>query len=87
MPVEMSLAGKSEISTSLIRINENLTDVVVVGYTTQSKTKVSAAVSKLNPEELKNTSNPTRYRLSRVRLPVFQYRSILVSQVREPITY
>lgn len=43
---------------SLVRANETLTDVVIVGYTQQTKAKTTAAISKLNPEELRNTSNP-----------------------------
>src|SRR6478735_4910818 len=57
-PVEMSIAGKKEFNISLTHNNENLSDIVVIGYTAQSKTKITAAVSKLNPEELRNTNNP-----------------------------
>jgi TonB-linked SusC/RagA family outer membrane protein len=54
---EVAIAGRSQVDAAL-DAEIALTDVVVVGYTTQSRTKVTAAVSKLNPEELRNTSNP-----------------------------
>lgn len=57
-PLEVSIAGQKKINISLTRASESLVDVVIVGYTQQSKTKITAAVSKLNPEELQNTSNP-----------------------------
>ena len=58
MPQEIPVKDQGTISVTLSRVNESLTDVVVIGYTQQSKTKTTAAISKLNPEELRNTSNP-----------------------------
>ena len=56
---EIAVGSQSNISVRLNRVNETLTDVVIVGYTLQSKVKNTASISKLNPEELKNTSNPS----------------------------
>ena len=58
IPQEVKAGSQTNLSISLQRISETLSDIVVIGYTQQSKTKITAAVSKLNPDELKNTSNP-----------------------------
>ena len=55
---EVNPGSQTNITVSLERANGTLDDVVVIGYTQQARTKTSAAISKLNPEELKNTSNP-----------------------------
>ncbi|WP_315815257.1 TonB-dependent receptor plug domain-containing protein [Paraflavitalea speifideaquila] len=55
---ETPINGRSRIDMALETGNTTLTDIVVVGYAQQSRTKITAAVSKLNPEELKNTANP-----------------------------
>ncbi|NII26291.1 SusC/RagA family TonB-linked outer membrane protein [Pseudoflavitalea sp. X16] len=55
---EVPIEGRSRIDVALEPDNAALTDVVIVGYAQQSKTRITAAVSKLNPEELKNTANP-----------------------------
>lgn len=55
---EVSVGLQTTINISLVRATETLADVVVVGYSQQSKVKTTAAISKLNPNELKNTSNP-----------------------------
>ena len=55
---QLAINGRSRIDVGLESANSTLTDIVVVGYAQQSRTKITAAVSKLNPEELKNTSNP-----------------------------
>jgi len=55
----INIGNRQTIAVKLERANENLTDVVIVGYTQQSKIKTTAAVSKLDPGELKNTSNPS----------------------------
>jgi len=57
-PKEVRAGSQTTVNVSLLRVNETLGDVVVIGYTQQSRTKTSAAISKLNPDELKNTSNP-----------------------------
>lgn len=58
IPQEVKAGSQTNLSISLQRASETLSDIVVIGYTQQSKTKITAAVSKLNPDELKNTSNP-----------------------------
>jgi hypothetical protein len=55
---EVAVGGKTIINVSLRSTTKQLTDVIVVGYTTQTKAKTTAAIYKLNPEELRNTSNP-----------------------------
>jgi TonB-linked SusC/RagA family outer membrane protein len=55
---EVAVKGRTQIDVALESDSIALTDVVIVGYTQQSKTRTTAAVSKLNPEELVNTSNP-----------------------------
>jgi TonB-linked SusC/RagA family outer membrane protein len=56
--LEVSINGRQDISISLESNSTSLSDVVVVGYTQQSRAKTTAAISKLNAEELRNTSNP-----------------------------
>jgi TonB-linked SusC/RagA family outer membrane protein len=58
-PQEVAVNGRSAINVALKSRNKLLSDVVVVGYTQQSKKKTTAAISKLNPEELQNTANPS----------------------------
>ncbi|RPD40741.1 SusC/RagA family TonB-linked outer membrane protein [Chitinophaga barathri] len=55
---EVPVNGQSSLNVQLQTNNRTLEDVVVVGYMQQSRTKTSASISKLNPAELKNTSNP-----------------------------
>mgnify|MGYP001053482482 CR=1 FL=1 len=55
---EISVGSETVSNVVLARSNEVLSDIVMVGYLQQSKIKTSAAISKLNPEELVNTSNP-----------------------------
>jgi len=56
-PLEISVRDRSIIDVQLTPDVKALGEVVVVGYTTQSKAKTTATTSKLNPEELKNTTN------------------------------
>ncbi len=58
VPQEIRAGSQTTITVSLQRVNEVLADVIVVGYTQQTKSKTTAAISKLNPDELKNTTNP-----------------------------
>lgn len=51
--IKADKAGQA-LHVSLLHSNEALTDVVVVGYISQSKTKTTAAISKVNVEEFKN---------------------------------
>ena len=56
---EINSGDQNTLSVVLNRVNEILTDVVIVGYAQQSKVKTTSAISKLNPEEMRNTSNPS----------------------------
>jgi len=55
---EVSVATQSVINITLAADVQSLREVVVVGYSEQSKTRITAAISKLDPQELKNTTNP-----------------------------
>jgi len=55
---EITPGGRTNLPITLISAREELADVVVVGYMQQSRTRTTAAISKLAPDELKNTSNP-----------------------------
>lgn len=55
---EITVGTEATLNITLITEKEELSDVVVVGYMQQSKTRVSAAVGKLNAEELTNNPNP-----------------------------
>ncbi len=55
---EVPIDRRNKIDVALEPDNADLTDVVIVGYAQTSKLKTTASVSKVNPEELKNTSNP-----------------------------
>ncbi|MBE7170188.1 MAG: SusC/RagA family TonB-linked outer membrane protein [Williamsia sp.] len=55
---EVAVGSQNTVTVSLTSTNSVMTDVVVVGYTQQSRAKTTASVSKLAPEELRNTSNP-----------------------------
>ncbi len=57
-PQEVAVEDRSKIDITLTESEKALSEVVVVGYTSQSKAKTTAAVSKLGTEELRNTSNP-----------------------------
>lgn len=55
---ELRAGNQTTINITLAPHNEVLADVVVVGYTQQTKTKTTAAISKLDIDELKNNPNP-----------------------------
>lgn len=57
-PKEVTIDNRSIVDVSLDDSQKSLNEVVVVGYTNQSKAKITAAVSKLGVDELRNTSNP-----------------------------
>jgi TonB-linked SusC/RagA family outer membrane protein len=57
-PQETAISSRSKIDINLMESEKALSEVVVVGYTSQSRAKTTAAVSKLGTEELRNTSNP-----------------------------
>ncbi len=56
--IEISVGVNKVINISLVRTGESLTQVIVLGYTQQTRTRTTAAISKLNPDELKNAINP-----------------------------
>jgi TonB-linked SusC/RagA family outer membrane protein len=57
-PKEVAINGQTVVNISLDAEATALSDVVVVGYMTQTRNKTAAAVSKLAAEELVNTPNP-----------------------------
>jgi len=50
--VELPVNGKTELNASLSLSNKNLNEVVVVGYGTQKKNAITAAVSTVNTETI-----------------------------------
>lgn len=56
--LELPVTAGKDVMVVLEANPTSLNEVVVVGYSQQSKTKTTAAISKLNAEELRNTSNP-----------------------------
>jgi TonB-linked SusC/RagA family outer membrane protein len=56
---EVSAGDQTTISVTMNASQETLTDAIVIGYTQQSRLKTSAAVSKLDINEMRNTSNPS----------------------------
>lgn len=57
-PKEVAISKQSRIDVSLEADVEVMEEVLIVGYTQQTRTKTSAAISKLSLDELKNTANP-----------------------------
>lgn len=55
---EIAISGRSRIDVTMETDIAVMDEVLIVGYIAQSRTKISAAVSKLNADELKNTANP-----------------------------
>ena len=73
--VEQPVNGKSEFVIHLDSTSAALDEVVVTGYATQSKTKVTSAVSKVTAVEFKNTpsANPIQAlqgKMAGVSLPI-----------------
>ena len=56
--LEIPAGSQTILTIALSQANTIMNDVIVVGYTQQSRAKTTASVSKLAPEELRNTSNP-----------------------------
>jgi TonB-linked SusC/RagA family outer membrane protein len=72
---EVPVAGKSTLNVTLASESKSLTDVVIVGYSQQSKIKTTAAVSKLDASQLVNTANASpiaalQGKLAGVSIPV-----------------
>ena len=57
-PKEVAINGQNMLNVSLNTEAISMSDVVVVGYMTQTRNKTAAAVSKLAAEEMVNTPNP-----------------------------
>jgi TonB-linked SusC/RagA family outer membrane protein len=57
-PKEVAINGQNMVNVSLNTEAISMSDVVVVGYMTQTRNKTAAAVSKLAAEEMVNTPNP-----------------------------
>lgn len=57
-PKEVAINGQNMLNVSLNAEAIAMTDVVVVGYMTQTRNKTAAAVSKLAADEMVNTPNP-----------------------------
>lgn len=55
---EVAVAGRSVVEVTLAGDVQSLAEVVVVGYSEQSKERTTAAISTLDKEALKNTPNP-----------------------------
>ncbi len=53
---EISVQGKTELSVVLQTLQSGLDEVVVVGYGVQKKSVITAAISRVTAEDLKNTS-------------------------------
>ena len=58
---EVSVTGQTNITINLVQDNENLDEVVVVGYGTQKKSDVTGAIGQVKSEELTKvvTTSPT----------------------------
>jgi TonB-linked SusC/RagA family outer membrane protein len=57
-PKEVAINGQNMLNVSLNTEAISMSDVVVVGYMTQTRNKTAASVSKLAAEEMVNTPNP-----------------------------
>ncbi|MBS1511531.1 MAG: TonB-dependent receptor [Bacteroidetes bacterium] len=53
-PVEISVNNQASLTVSLKSVNENLTDVVVVGYATVKKKDVTGAVAGINQKDIRS---------------------------------
>lgn len=54
---DIVIGSRNELTIRLVTDVKSLNEVVVVGYTTQSRAKTTASVSKLDQRELKNVPN------------------------------
>ncbi len=57
-PVEIRVGNQITLDIQMKPLDESMTDIVIVGYTQQSKAKTTAAISKIDPDELKNRPSP-----------------------------
>jgi len=51
---EVAIAGKTEISVNMVPDNQNLSEVVVVGYGTQSRVSLTGAVNQISAKNIEN---------------------------------
>jgi TonB-linked SusC/RagA family outer membrane protein len=51
---EVTIAGKTQINVNLLPDNQNLNEVVVVGYGTQSRVSLTGAVSQVSAQNIEN---------------------------------
>ena len=69
-PQQMSVtAAQHELTVTLSRSNDAMQDVIIVGYTQQSRAKTTAAVSKLDMAELKDVTSPNPVLALQGKLP------------------
>ncbi|WP_316767674.1 SusC/RagA family TonB-linked outer membrane protein [Pedobacter frigiditerrae] len=73
--VEAPLNGKTTLNITIVTEAKSLNDVIIVGYSQQSKAKTTAAVSKLDTKQLENTANASpiaalRGKIAGVSIPV-----------------
>lgn len=69
-PYQMSVtADQHDLTVTLSRSNEAMQDVIIVGYTQQSRAKTTAAVSKLDMAELKDVTSPNPVLALQGKLP------------------
>ncbi|HVW62119.1 MAG TPA: carboxypeptidase-like regulatory domain-containing protein, partial [Puia sp.] len=62
-------AAQREVTITLNRSNEAMQDVIIVGYTQQSRAKTTAAVSKLDMAEMKDVTSPNPVLALQGKLP------------------
>jgi TonB-linked SusC/RagA family outer membrane protein len=54
---EVALKGRATVNVTMAANSKSLTEVVVVGYSQQTREKNTAAISKIDPKQLVNTAN------------------------------
>lgn len=74
-PYEATVGSQTFLEVLLQPVDATMTDIVIVGYTQQSKAKTTAAISKIDPEELQNRPSPNpvqamQGKLAGVSIPV-----------------
>lgn len=66
---EIAVSGRSVIDVTLMADVQSLSEVVVVGYSEQSRARTTAAISKIDEEQLRNTPNPNPIQAMQGKLP------------------
>lgn len=56
---EVAVKGRSQLNVTMAGSSKSLSEIVVVGYTTQTRDKNTAAVGSLDTKQLVNTANPS----------------------------